>query len=100
MSSENLLGLEPESPVVTRRIREAIQTFKSTANYEKELSSDSITLGHMIDFAYRRVLEMLLEGKSEDDIVKFLNRAEDSFSNNRRKKHPESNPIRVYKREH
>lgn len=93
-------GHVPVNLCINKELLIAIEEFKVEANYEKELASDSIMVGHMIDFAMHRTLMLILDGRETSEIVLYLNRAKQSFVTNRRKKHPESNPIRAFKREH
>jgi hypothetical protein len=84
--------------VISDTVRQAVSTFRTCFAYEKELASDSVMLGHMKDFVLAQVLNYLLEGKTDDEIVRYIESAQQSFRSYRRE-HLGSNPVRVFRRE-
>lgn len=85
--------------VISETVRQAVNTFRQCFAYEKELASDSIMLGHMRDFVMCQVLNHLLEGKTDDEIVRYIESAQQSFRSYRRDTHARSNEVRVFRRE-
>lgn len=95
-SSTNPLGESFLSP----ELKEAIQAFEQAVFMEKELAAEPIFVGHLSDHVKGTVLRYLLEGRSDSEIIEYLNEAGRSFKQYRRDQHPSSNPIRVYRKDH
>lgn len=99
MSSERL-PVEGDDPVIPKDLRIAIYEFELSAKSEKEVSSEdnSILIGHMRDFALAQVLRFILEGKSTQETINYLERASQSFKKYREQN--STNPIRTWRRQH
>lgn len=93
----------PNPPAVSflsAQLREAIQAFEMAVFTEKELAAEPIFIGHLSDNVKGKALKYLLEGRTDSEIIAYLEEAQRSFKKYRRDHHPSSNPIRVYRKDH
>lgn len=89
----------PPGIVISEEVQHTIRLFRQVVGHEKELASDPIMMGHMGDFVMKQVLMFLLEGRTDEEIVRYITNAQQSFRKHRSNPHPSDNPIKVYRRD-
>lgn len=92
-------SLTYEDPIIKKGARDAIHRFWQAVEYEQELCDDRHFIRSMGHYGASEVLKLLLEGKEEEEIIAYLNKAVESFRTYRRQREPVSNPIRVFRKE-
>lgn len=85
-------------PIITEEIRIAIREFVLVARYEKELSSESQMIEHMMNAIITQVFINIIDGKPEEESIALLNRSAQAFKQSRQQY--SGNPTRMFHREH